>query len=58
MGVFTGNKFATRPERSSFCETKWSKKAGVEDGKSRPKNLIYKIEKFALLAANFPEYQS
>ena len=27
---------AARLERSSFYETKWNKKAGVEDGKSRP----------------------
>ena len=30
---------ATWPEWSSFCETKWKKKAGMEDGLSRPKKM-------------------
>ena len=42
-------KLTARLERSSFCATKWSKKAGVEGGNSCPKidrktNLANKLQ--------------
>jgi len=34
---------APRLERSSFCATKWNKKAGVEDGKGAQITIIIDI---------------
>jgi len=43
--------FAARLERSSFCGTKWSKKAGVEGGKSCHKKM--KAESYSLPASQY-----
>ena len=47
---------APRPERSSFCETKWNKKAGVEGGNRRPNKKIISspVSDFSLLLLPLP----